>query len=377
MAEVATVYNISTGTVIYDGRPIPAGGHVSIDGDKFADRDMQDNLIALINSGYIRVVVNSAAVTAAQLEGTSDIDVLLNTIHRGRTDNPHTVTAAQLGLSGPMDLIGPIAVPADFPALAAVNVGDSYIITADVGDTDPGGTLTNMTFIQGDEITWVGLTWVILGASRRQVIVPGGAPYMVLDDDYTLLVRTIAGPGDIILPPALGRAMKRIAIKDIEGAAPINITPFGADTIDLAPAYPIVTPFGYLYLESDGIGNWIVRNNYLELVTHIGSTGNPHSVTALQTGAPVSVDGVDNAGGDIDLVAADAVTIVPDNVAKTVTIGESHSALTNNPHGVIDTQLSTPTINPVNWAAAAPVNLTLALDRLAAAVAGILGFPIP
>jgi hypothetical protein len=46
----------------------------------------------------------------------------------------------------------------------------------------------------------------------------------------------------------------------------------------------------------------------------------------------VSVDGVNNPGGDVDLQQADAITISPNNTNKRITIGESHSARTDNPH---------------------------------------------
>ncbi|MGB2980435.1 MAG: tail fiber domain-containing protein, partial [Candidatus Zixiibacteriota bacterium] len=42
-------------------------------------------------------------------------------------------------------------------------------------------------------------------------------------------------------------------------------------------------------------------------------------VTATQTGTPVSVDGVSNAGGDIDFIAGSNMTITPDDGANTVT----------------------------------------------------------
>jgi hypothetical protein len=66
--------------------------------------------------------------------------------------------------------------------------------------------------------------------------------------------------------------------------------------------------------------------------THSARTDNPHGTTAAQLGALSSVDGVDNPGGDVGLVAENSITITPNNGAKTVTIGETHSAQTGNPH---------------------------------------------
>lgn len=72
---------------------------------------------------------------------------------------------------------------------------------------------------------------------------------------------------------------------------------------------------------------------------HVARTDNPHLVTASQVGAVTSVDGVSNAGGNIDLVAANSITITPNNTNKTITIGESHSARTDNPHSTTAAQV--------------------------------------
>jgi hypothetical protein len=73
--------------------------------------------------------------------------------------------------------------------------------------------------------------------------------------------------------------------------------------------------------------------------THSARKDNPHDTTARQVGALVSVDGVDNPGGGVEFVESDSITITPDNVEKTVTIGETHSARTDNPHNVKMSQL--------------------------------------
>lgn len=72
---------------------------------------------------------------------------------------------------------------------------------------------------------------------------------------------------------------------------------------------------------------------------HANRTDNPHTVTATQVGALVSVDGVSNAGGNIDLIAANAISITPNDGANTITISETHSTLTSNPHSVSATQV--------------------------------------
>ena len=65
---------------------------------------------------------------------------------------------------------------------------------------------------------------------------------------------------------------------------------------------------------------------------------NPHHTSAADVGALVSVDGVQNPGGNVDLVAGGSITIAPDNGNNRITIGENHSSATNNPHGVTAAQ---------------------------------------
>lgn len=60
-------------------------------------------------------------------------------------------------------------------------------------------------------------------------------------------------------------------------------------------------------------------------ICHISDLSNPHKTTALQTGSIVSIDGVSNPGGNIDLIPANSITITPNNMGNTITIGENHS----------------------------------------------------
>lgn len=85
------------------------------------------------------------------------------------------------------------------------------------------------------------------------------------------------------------------------------------------------------------------------LLCHISDYSNPHKTTALQVGALVSVDGVGNPGGNVDLAAANAVTITPDVAAKKITIGETHSGATGNPHNTKHSELGDVLpVNPAN-----------------------------
>jgi hypothetical protein len=66
--------------------------------------------------------------------------------------------------------------------------------------------------------------------------------------------------------------------------------------------------------------------------THSSITGNPHNTTAKDVGALISIDGVSNPGSDVDLVQKDSIKIEPDVANKKISIGETHSSITGNPH---------------------------------------------
>jgi len=73
--------------------------------------------------------------------------------------------------------------------------------------------------------------------------------------------------------------------------------------------------------------------------SHSALIDNPHRTTAAQVGALLSINGVSNAGGNVTLVATNAITLVPNNTTKQITITENHSALTNNPHATTAAQV--------------------------------------
>lgn len=84
----------------------------------------------------------------------------------------------------------------------------------------------------------------------------------------------------------------------------------------------------------------LVYNNPMlyELVSsHLIDTNNPHEVTAEQTGALESVEGLSNPGGNIDIEQKNAITIntdKPEGADPKIIIGETHSEKKNNPHAV-------------------------------------------
>lgn len=66
--------------------------------------------------------------------------------------------------------------------------------------------------------------------------------------------------------------------------------------------------------------------------THSARQDNPHNTTAAQTGALIGVDGVSNPGGNVDFVPSNSITLTPNDPANSLTIGETHSARSDNPH---------------------------------------------
>lgn len=64
----------------------------------------------------------------------------------------------------------------------------------------------------------------------------------------------------------------------------------------------------------------------------------------VQTGprgatGPTTIDGVANPAGNIDLVPAQSIVIAPDDTNNRITIGENHSARTDNPHATTAAQI--------------------------------------
>jgi Chaperone of endosialidase len=60
---------------------------------------------------------------------------------------------------------------------------------------------------------------------------------------------------------------------------------------------------------------------------------------------PSTISNVSNPGGNIALSAANAISIIPDDAGNQITIGETHSARTNNPHGTTAAQVGALPLN--------------------------------
>ncbi len=92
---------------------------------------------------------------------------------------------------------------------------------------------------------------------------------------------------------------------------------------------------GAITITSDNTNNQITIGE-----THSSRTNNPHQVTAQQVGAIASINDVSSAGGDIDLIPRNAITIEPDNQQNQIIIGETHSSIQEgNPHQVTAQQV--------------------------------------
>jgi len=73
-------------------------------------------------------------------------------------------------------------------------------------------------------------------------------------------------------------------------------------------------------------------------VTNSKIASNAVTVDKIQPNVVSSVDGVSNDGENIDLIQQNTIIITPNDNANTITIGENHSAKTNNPHNVTAAQ---------------------------------------
>lgn len=195
---------------------------------------------------------------------------------------------------------------------------------------------------------------VVTRTSANQVQVSPGTAVdkdgreIVLQDARTHTLATVGSNLDVYLTIAYGEFLD--PIDQYPQAGPdkfIRITerPAMQDGSAVPPTDGSVVVLARIRLngqgaiDSDGSINNTVR-------TLVGSKIAPQSIgtTQLADGAVtlaklapavqpiVSVDGVSNPGGNIDLVALNTITLSSDNTAKRITIGESHSALKNNPH---------------------------------------------
>jgi hypothetical protein len=138
-------------------------------------------------------------------------------------------------------------------------------------------------------------------------------------------------------PPTDGSVI-RLATFTLDGSrnVPGNI---GA-VLDGGVRQRVLTKGGIFSVDgvSDASGNIDLVQGAGIIITPSPTTGSI-TIAATATQGITSIDTVSNPGGNIDLVNANAITIVPNDAANTITIGESHSALTNNPHNTTAAQI--------------------------------------
>lgn len=82
------------------------------------------------------------------------------------------------------------------------------------------------------------------------------------------------------------------------------------------------------------------RNDYDALTEHYEQMDNPHNVTAVQAGAIAAINGVPSLNGNITLAfEGDDVRIMNDSEGRTILLFNDHNARTNNPHNVTHDQV--------------------------------------
>lgn len=128
--------------------------------------------------------------------------------------------------------------------------------------------------------------------------------------------------------------------------------PVVTDTAALPASDGSVVTLARIHLDSSGnIANDSDVN--ITVVKKVGSSVAPGAISTTEiangsvtldkladTVKPlVSIDGVSNPGGNVDLVQNNAITITSDNLNKRITIGESHSGNMSNPHSTTAAQV--------------------------------------
>jgi hypothetical protein len=160
-------------------------------------------------------------------------------------------------------------------------------------------------------------------------------PTLSAGDDTPALLSLSSGASGAILRTAAGSALGVGGMLNVDG----NTTLGGALTVTGA-----TTLNGGLTINGNAsvtgtIDGRDISTDGAKLDQHLGDTSNPHNTTAGQVGVPVSLAGVRNPGGDIALAVSGALTVTPDDANNRITIGETHSARTDNPHATTAVQV--------------------------------------
>ena len=297
------------------------------------------------------LVSANADITVRVLAGArvgTEVDVpLLKVMTPGLAQNLWpaltSIASGELDLAGSLVVSGAARVGGDLGVTGRVTGADLLVNGVSVGNH-----LGDKTNPHGTTATQVGALIGVGGLSN-----PGGSIGVV-------------GSGSIIV--SADAVNKRISLLSNSPASITGITNPGADiglvagntglvvagdqanhrivltTNAPATVAGVSNPAGDIGLATGG-AIVITPDNTGKRITvsenHSGNVNNPHATTAAQVGAITGVAGVTNAGGGVNLAQGGAIVITPDNTAnKRITISETHSALTGNPHGTLAAQLA-------------------------------------
>ena len=177
------------------------------------------------------------------------------------------------------------------------------VITVVLGSTTPGGV--SLTF---DQQYWLGIT--VGGGSE---LVPRAR---LTSAPYSLNARTVSDnaitTGKLADDSVTAAKIQPALVSSINGVS------HDGGNVDLVPQNAIT-------LHADDVSNTVCIGE-----THSARTDNPHNTTAAQAGALVSVEGVSNPGGDINLVPGTNITINHDDSANNITISSNSWGLNGN-----------------------------------------------
>lgn len=252
--------------------------------------------------------------TKADIDGTTTalterIDTVANNLatHEADFNNPHKVTAEQLGLTTVYQYKGSVATYADLPTTGQ-KVGDVWNI--ETADPDHG-------IKAGDNVAWDGAQWDILGGNHDL----SGYAQLNLANVFTALNAfraniavsdgTTAGSGGSIsfgIPPADETVQARINTDNLGGLI------YTTSTLQ-AHVFRIGTNNDVLSIRDDDSKMALISNDHpFATVTHTGVAkwiGNAKTATKLETSRTingVAFDGTKDitieAGGGGDVTAA-------------------------------------------------------------------------